>query len=76
MSKLTETGVLFKNEEEAKKITEKSTFSPWHVLRKIDLLEVGGLNITGAEIYWQVQNLEKYERVFFMFKNTNCQCCC
>ena len=43
-------------------------FCAWKVLRAIDSSEQGGLNITGANIYRQVQHLEKYERGFLVSK--------
>jgi hypothetical protein len=45
-------------------------FAGWKVLRGIDGTEQGGLNITGAGIYQEVQKLNKYERGFLVSKST------
>ena len=44
--------------EQAKKMV-RIEFAPWKVLRAINHCKHGGLNITGAAVYRQVQSLKK-----------------
>jgi len=41
---------------------QHSIFSPWKVLRAIDLSSVGGLNYNGLETLRNVKELERYQR--------------
>jgi hypothetical protein len=41
---------------------QRSVFSPWKVLRAIDLSSVGGLNYNGLETLRNVEELERYQR--------------
>jgi hypothetical protein len=41
---------------------QRSIFSPWKVLRAIDLSSVGGLNYNGLETLRNVKELERYQR--------------
>ena len=68
-------GDLFNSSEEADIITKTKAqkmvrviLSPWRILKGIDLSHQGGLNITGAAIYFLIQSLEKYERGFLFSK--------
>jgi hypothetical protein len=41
---------------------QRSIFSPWKVLRAINLSSVGGLNYNGLEMLRNVEELERYQR--------------